>query len=522
MDFILSEEDEMLNRRQFGLGLAVGTGALVSPAYLRRATTQIAGGINPFAFSVASGDPLANAVIIWTRLARAVNDPTPLSDTAIAVEWMVAADERLAQVVRRGIAMALPENGHSVHVDVEGLEADRPYWYGFRVGGTDSPVGRTRTLADPLSAPASVRFNVVSCQHWENGYFDAYDGMKDDDAAFVLHLGDYFYEVGRGGVRQHESTKVPATLAEFRARHSLYKTDAALRRAHESMPFVGVLDNHDALEFDSSDPQELRRRAAAYQAWYEFMPTRMAAGAMNPAMPIVRELNVGHLLRLVVPDTRQFRASHDICGAGSDPAFAFGVYRKPCSDVESAQRSMLGRAQEVWLEDRLKNSAATWTAIGTTVPMTPLDMKHGGELYRYLASWAGYPANRARILDWIQQHKVANPISVSGDIHSSLVSTVVRNAGDSPDRGVMTEFVGTSISSVWPAPLAQPMADAMSANPHVAHYDPSRRGYLRCTVTPRTWTADLRTIDFTDKPGGKTTTERSFVVESGRIGAQTA
>lgn len=511
-----------MNRRQFGLAVAAAAGVQAFPTYIPRATAQVVSGYDPFVFSVASGDPTANGVVLWTRLARSTNDPTPVSASPIAVEWTIAADERMTQTVRRGIATSTPELGFSVHVDVQNLEPNRPYWYQFRVGDKDSPVGRTRTLPPSTALPPSFRFNVVSCQHWENGYFDTYDGMKDDDASFVLHLGDYFYGVSRGGVRQHESTKVPTNLAEFRARHALYKTDAALRRAHETIPFITTLDNHDALEFDVSDPAELRKRAAAYQAWYEFMPNRMAATASSPSMPIAKEINVGNLLRLIIPDTRQFRASHSVCAEGSDRNFAFGVYQKPCSATEAPERSMLGRNQEIWLEDRLKTSQAAWNAMGTTVMLTPLDMEHNGDIYRYLASWTGYPANRTKVLDWIKQHGVANPISISGDIHSSMVSTVVREVGDAPANGVLTEFVGTSISSVWPEPLANPMQKALARNPHIVHYDSTKRGYMRCTVTEKTWTTDMRVIDFTDKPGGQTTTAQSFVVESGKIGAHKA
>lgn len=508
----------MLHRRR--LILSAAAGALAAPATIRRATAQAVSGFNPFVFSVASGDPTPDAVVIWTRLARAVDDLTPIASGPVMVEWLVAEDEAMQRIIRRGLVAAQPEFGHSVHVDVQGLAPDRHYWFRFQTGGKESSIGRTRTL--PSSTPSSFRFNVVSCQHFENGYFDAYDGMKDDDASFVLHLGDYIYETGRGGARQHETKKTPATLDEYRLRHALYKTDAALRRTHETTPFIAVLDNHDALEFNTDDPAELRRRAAAYQAWLEFIPSCIAVNAMSPTMAIAREVNVGGLLRMTIPDTRQFRASHEICVEGSDPKFAFGVYKKFCNEAAAPERSMLGRPQEIWLEDRLKNSAATWNAIGTTVMMTPFDLSHNDQLYRYLASWDGYPVNRARILDWIENYKVRNPISLSGDIHSALVSNVVRRAGDAPDRALLTEFVGTSVSSVWPEPLAKPMRDALPKNPHLTYFDPAKRGYMRCTVTEKSWTTDMRTIDFTDKPGGATKTEASFVVESGRIGANRA
>ncbi|MGO4835486.1 alkaline phosphatase D family protein, partial [Rhizobiaceae sp. 2RAB30] len=142
--------------------------------------------------------------------------------------------------------------------------------------------------------------------------------------------------------------------------------------------------------------------------------------------------------------------------------------------------------------------------------------------YRYLQSWDGYPAARGRILDRIVGAGVTNPVCIAGDIHSSMVSNVVRRAGDDPQKPVMTEFVGTSIGSLWPEPLAKPMHDALPDNPHVRHFDSQKRGYIRCTVTGDLWTTDLRTIDYTDRAGGTVTTDRSFVVENGQAGAKEA
>lgn len=506
-----------MKRRDFlvGTGLTLAAPALI----IRNVAAQTAAS---FPFSVASGDPTANAVVLWTKLARAVDDLTPLSRHPIEVEWIVAADERLSKVVRSGVGLARPEYGHSVHVDVDGLQPDRWYWYAFKTGGEMSPVGRTRTLPAADAAISRFRFNVVSCQHWENGYFDAYDGMADDDSSFVLHLGDYIYEVGRGGVRSHETKAPLETLDDYRRRHALYKTDAALRRAHERIPFMVTLDNHDALTEDTDDDTKLARRAAAYQAWYEFQPVRHAPALQDPTMPIRRGLDIGDLMRMSIPDTRQFRESENACAEGSDKKFAFGVFQKPCSAIEGADRTMLGKAQENWLDARFGSSSARWNVMASTVMMTPFDMDRDGELYRYLQSWDGYPEARNRILDRVEGSKVSNPISIAGDIHSNLVSDVVRHAGDDPAKAVMTEFVGTSISSLWPEPLAKPMHDALPANPHVRHFESEKRGYISCTVTKDLWTTELRAVDRTDRAGGTVKTDKTFVVESGQAGAKEA
>lgn len=510
-----------MKRRSF---LAATGITLAAPAVIiHRASAQSLGRGASFPFSVASGDPTSDAVVLWTKLGRSADDLTPLSQQSIEVEWIVATDRQLAKVVRRGIAIAAPEYGHSVHVDVTGLKSSHDYWYAFRLGGQMSPIGQTRTLPAAGENLSRFCFNVVSCQNWENGYFDAYNGMENDGAAFVLHLGDYIYEVSRGGgIRQHENNAFPRTLDDYRRRHALYKTDPALRRAHERMPFILTLDNHDALYDNTNDPVELRRRAAAYQAWYEFQPVRYAPILGSSLMQIHRGYDIGNLVRMTIPDTRQFRDSETPCASVSDKKFAFGVYEKVCEQSEVANRSMLGQPQEVWLDDRLKNSSARWNVLANTVKMTPFDMDHNGELYRYLQSWDGYPAERGRILDRLAASSVANPVSLSGDIHSYLISDVVRHVGDDPKTALMTEFVGTSISSLWPEPLAKPMYDALPHNPHVNFYDSSKRGYMRCTFTKDRLTTDLRTIDTIERAGGKVTTERSFVVDNGEVGAKNA
>lgn len=473
---------------------------------------------NPFPFGVASGDPTASAVVLWTRLARDASDPAPLHRGPIAVQWCLAEDERLSRRVLQGNTLALPEDGHSVHVDVAGLQPDRVYWYAFRVGGLQSPVARTRTLPAPTARLRRLRFNLASCQHWENGYFDAYDGMDGDDPAFVLHLGDYIYDEGRGGVRSHGSNAELLTLADFRRRHALYKTDPALQRAHRRLPFLYTLDNHDALPEDSHDPARLARRAAAYQAWYEFQPVRHRPRGAR--MTIARQLDFGGLMQLSIPDTRQFRDPEQVEGVVSDPAFAFGVYKRPGVGTGRTLRSILGAQQEAALIQRLGTSPARWNLIASSVMMSPLALRHQGEEYRYLQAWDGYPAARERLLHALHAAGTRNPVSLSGDLHANLFSTIA--SASEPDTPVMTEFVGTSISSLWPQPLDQPIRDALALNPHVRHYRSQDRGYLRITLEPDLCRVDPRRINFTDRPGGNVSCAAGFVVEDRRVAIEPA
>lgn len=508
-----------MKRRTFlnGIGAILAAPSIILQPCSARALSNDWG----FPFGIASGDPTHDSMVLWTRLASTTGDFSPVANQPVNVAWAIATDPHMRNTLQRGIGVAHPAFGHSVHINVQHLQPDQDYYYTFRCGMMQSPIGKTRTLPAPDSNIARFRFNVVSCQNWEQGWFSAYDGMVEDNPAFVLHLGDYIYEISRGnGVRQHETRQTPRTLADYRARHALYKTDPSLQQAHARYPFVLTLDNHDALYDNTSDPAELKRRAAAYQAWYEFQPVRFAPQLDSAAMQIRRSIDIGRLLRLNIPDTRQFRDTETPCANSSDPTFAFGVYERNCAAVNDPRRSMLGAEQEAWLSRRLQHSEATWNIIATTVKMTPFDMQHHGELYRYLQSWDGYPAERNRLLDRIVEAGTHNPVSLSGDIHSFLVSRVVRNVGDHPRNAPMTELVGTSISSLWPEPLAAPMRNALSDNPHVNYFDSEKRGYLRCTFTPDECLADLRTISSALQPSGLVGTSARFVIHNGLTGAE--
>jgi alkaline phosphatase D len=487
-----------------------------APALCTRPLRAEAAPGTSFPFSVASGDPTDSSVILWTRLARATHDPEPVAAGPVTVEWCLAEDRHLSRAVRRGNAHALPCNGFSVHVDVTGLEPDRPYFYAFRLGGLQSPVGRTRTLPDRRRLPSGARIALASCQDWESGFFDAYRGMVADDPDLVLHVGDYIYDVTRGGgVRAHETQRLPMTLADYRARHALYRSDPALQAAHESLTFALIPDNHDALEQDSDDPAKRRRRAAAWQAYGEFLPLRRRARRGSDWLPIHRSVDIGRLARLYLMDTRQVRRDEFACASSSDPAFGLGVYQRACEELANPTRSMLGKVQEQWLAHDLATSPAVWNALVSTVLVSPLALRNGADAYVYPASWSGYPHDRRRLLVTLRRIGAANPVALSGDLHSTLVAQVVERAGDDPRRSLLPEFLGTSISSLWPEPLADPIRSALSANPHVLHYDPAHRGYLLCHFTAASLTVETRLLSTALQPGGVMRTGERFAVLAG-------
>ena len=251
------------------IGTLVGLGGSPLMAPLASAT-EISS--YPFKLGIASGDVTESTSVLWTRLA-----PDPLSadggmlPTSVPVQWELALDPAMSQVVRRGEAVATPEFAHSVHVELEGLDPGREYWYRFTASTHKSPVGRTKTLPHRESRPESLRFITASCQNYTHGYFVAYEHMIRDKPDFIIHLGDYFYDTSFGETfRKHETEKAPVSLADFRRRHALYKTDKHLQQAHAEIPFFTTIDNHDAVE--DADPDKFAQRAAAYQAWYEHMP----------------------------------------------------------------------------------------------------------------------------------------------------------------------------------------------------------------------------------------------------------
>ena len=263
-------------------------------------------GDNPFQLGIASGDPDEHGFVIWTRLAPKPFEGGGMPLNAVAVQWEVAEDEKFSKIVRKGESIALPQLAHSVHVEVEGLQAGRWYWYRFMIGNEISPVGRARTMPALEETPEQLRFAFASCQHWESGYYTAYQHMTNEDLDLVIHLGDYIYEgsTGKGGVREHIGTEIQ-TLADYRTRHAQYKTDTHLQAVHAQFPWLVTWDDHELDNNCAGDISEekdvesrafLARRANAYQAYYEHMPLRRRSIPAGPNMELFDECDSASLL----------------------------------------------------------------------------------------------------------------------------------------------------------------------------------------------------------------------------------
>ena len=477
-----------------------------------------------FALGVASGEPLPDSVVLWTRLA-----PDPLAGggmppAPVPVRWEIAEDEAMRRVVRRGTAIASAAGAHSIHVEAHGLAPDRFYWYRFSARGEASPVGRTRTAPVAAAKVARLRFAVASCQDFQNGYYSAYRHMAREDVDFVLHLGDYVYEYAGNPkrARQHLGGET-VTLADYRNRYAQYRTDPDLQAVHAAFPWLAVTDDHEVENDYAGDASEkrtpraefLRRRAAAYRAHYEHMPLRPAMAPRGVGFPQYRRRRFGDLVDLFLLDERQYRSDQACPG----PRWGGQVVNPDkCAELADPRRTMLGAAQERWLQQGTARSTGRWTVLGQQLLMASLiQPMQGGELGVWSDGWDGYPAARRRLADHLVAAKVPNPVVLGGDIHSFWVTDIKQDYRDTRAPTVASEFVATSISS---SGVPQIITDAGMKLPYIKLAEARWRGYLRCTVTPRTWRTDLQTVDAIARPDAKLTTLKSFAVEAGRPGPQ--
>jgi alkaline phosphatase D len=513
-----------LGRRQFLAGaLALGAVPLV-----RRAWAQPRLSSTPFTLGVASGYALPSGVVLWTRLAPAPLQPGGgMPREVVGVDWEVATDERMSGVVQRGTVAATPEWAHAVHVEVEGLEPGRWYWYRFRAGGEVSAIGRTRTAPAVTDAVDRLRFAFASCQQYEQGYYGAYHRMLADDLDLVVFLGDYIYESswGRDHVRKHGAPE-PHTLEDYRVRHALYKTDPDLQAAHAACPWLVTWDDHEVANDYADDrsqfahPREwfLARRAAAYQAYYEHMPLRRQMVPLGPHLRLYHAAAFGTLAQFHLVDDRQFR-SHQPCAAPGRGGAA--VVGEECADRLDPRLTMLGEVQERWLETALDRSRARWNVIGQQTLMAQVDGQPGAGRRFWTDGWDGYPVARRRLLDYLGRRKPANPVVIGGDVHAFWVADLKPDFDDPRAPVVASEFVGTSITSQNGRTQAD--FDArMADNPHLRYGNPSRRGYVRVELTPRRMQVELRAMRSVTQPRAAADTLAAFVVEDGRPGAQRA
>jgi alkaline phosphatase D len=482
-------------------------------------------GDNPFTLGIASGDPTADGIVLWTRLAPEPVNPLSLGRAPGRVRWRVARDSRMRHVEARGVALAPSELAHSVHVEVDGLRPGRDYFYQFDSGGEESPIGHFRTAPARHELAREIRFAFVTCQDWPSGYYTAYRDMLRHDLDLVLHLGDYTYEyaigpeTGRGIPPPEGFERETVDLLTYRLRHTLYKLDPDLQAAHATFPFAVIWDDHEvqndysglAPEFGSPSPEFTARRAAAYQAYYEHMPIRLRnARNPQPGLRIYRRLDYGNLLEFTMLDDRQYRTDNP-CGDGESLR---------CQAALDGDYTMLGAQQERWVARGFERSSARWSVVAQQLLIAQLEHTTIQPNWFWNDAWDGYPLARQRLLNAAVDAQLRNPIFITGDWHSTFVNDLKLDFADPNSETVATEFVTPAITSGGDGtPYGPYYSPMIPFNPHIKYYEGDRRGYFKATVTPRQMRLDLRFVTSVENPAGTGYTEGSWVVDDRRPGA---
>lgn len=466
--------------------------------------------LKPFYHGVASGDPLADRVIIWTRV-------TPDDSLAtIAVKWQVATDQNFSTVIKSDSLATNPAKDYTVKVDVTGLQPDQIYYYRFTALGNTSAVGRTKTA--PVGNKDSLKFAVVSCANWEWGYFNAYEKIADRPVLdAVLHLGDYIYEygvakygdttIGRINIPAHEIV----SLNDYRTRYSLYRLDKGLRRVHQLQPMIAIWDDHEVANnatvtgAQNHQPEEgdyEKRKAAARQTYYEWMPIR-------ESNELYRNFSFGPLADLVLLDERL---------AGRDPE----ITDPKNPDLNKAERSMLGAKQLQWFEDQLKKSKATWKLIGNQVIFSDVHLqKVFPKMPRNLDSWDGFPAEKKKLANFITANRINNVIIASGDTHGSWAIEAATGISQNYQPFAI-ELGTTSISSGngderKPADSVKLAEQAlMKENPHIKYVNDRDHGYLLLTLYQNQSKAEWFYVETLRKPQSNEFLGKAFWFEKGK------
>ena len=530
-----------VDRRTFlrTAGVTAGTAAVASPALFGIGSAAAADGY--FRHGVASGDPLPDGILLWTRVTP-VPEAVPGSGLgdAVTLDWQLARDPEFGDVVTSGQVQTGPERDHTAKVEVDGLAPATTYWYRFGLDGNWSPVGRTLTAPADDAEISGLRAGVVSCSNWESGYFAAYRRLAErDDLQFVLHLGDYVYEYGTGEyaagaiggtggtvIRPHQPTHEILTLTDYRIRHGHTKTDPDLQRLHASVPWVITWDDHEIANDSWSDGAENHdpategsfadRKAASHRAYAEWMPVRLTTDGR-----IYRRLRYGKLAEFSMLDLRSYRSQQASGAAVDDPS-----------------RTITGDTQMEWLKAGLSASTARWKLIGNSVMIARLDLATLpawllGPLGQLLGipengvvlfsdQWDGYNADRNELVHHVRTTGVRDVVFLTGDIHCSWANELTTRETGSTAAAV--EFVIPSVSSdnvddLSGAPQNSTTTAASAAirltNPHVRWVDTDHHGYGVLDLRPERCQMDWYFL--ADRTSQSSTSDwaRSYAVASG-------
>jgi len=512
---------DSLSRR--GLLLGLGAGGVVAGSS-QQALADPVFAEYPFQLGIAAGDPLPDGFVIWTRLApRPLEIGHGMPTAPVPVKWEVAADRSFATVVRAGDVVARPELAHSVHVEVEGLEAGREYFYRFNAGRERSATGRAVTAPAVGAAVAKARFGVLGCQAYEQGFYTAHRKASQEQFDFIYCYGDYIYE-GRGNrtfngptgttenARQHFGGEI-YSLDDYRRRYAQYKMDTDLQACHASTAWFCTWDDHEidnnwvqALDQDGTPPEvfALRRQAAA-QAYYENMPLRRSAFPRGVDIQLYRHAAWGDLLDLNFLDTRQFRSDQPCNDA----------WATTCPAVTAADAQVLGQAQEAWLYQNLDRTNAQWKVLAQQIMVMDLDRKEGPEPGYNLDTWAGYAIPRQRLLRRLKDRGIGNTIVLTGDEHQNYAGELHLDGRNPEGAPIASEFVTTSISSSGDGQDQRADGRRYLADNPFLKFNNAQRGYVVCDVTPERWQTEFKVLDKVSERGGTLSTRAKYAVASG-------
>jgi alkaline phosphatase D len=496
--------------------LALAMGSCNTPSGKKEVWREIVAplfnpGLKPFYHGVASGDPLSDRVIIWTRI-------TPDDSIgSIPVTWELASDTAFSSDRKTDTTRALATHDFTVKVDVTGLQADHIYYYRFSAMGKKSVTGRTKTT--PTQLKDSLKFAIVTCSNWEWGYFNAFGRIADKpilDA--VIHLGDYIYEyapgvygdttIGRVHLPHHEVV----TLADYRIRYSQYRLDDDLRRAHQEQPFIAIWDDHEiannsytegAQNHQPEEGEYRLRKEAAKQAYFEWLPIREGNS-------LYRTFSFGSLAQLIMLDERLAGRTKQ-ADSVMQPGF------------NNEDRTMLGAEQLQWFEKNLKSSQATWKIIGNQVLFSDVDLVSiFPKMQRNLDSWDGYPAEKKKIKSFILDNRLQNIVFVTGDTHASWAIEAATNVKKTY-MPFAIELGTTSISSAnGDEHLAADSVKMMESgvlkmNPHVKYLNDRDHGYLMLTLYPDNAHAEWYYVETLRKPDLKEYRGKEFRFEKNMV-----